>query len=324
MKYSSEIRKNLLFVTLRIRLVEEKIAELYSEEEMRCPVHLSIGQEAIAAGVCLALQKEDYVMSNHRSHAHYLAKGGNLKAMVAEIYGKSTGCSRGKGGSMHLVDLSVGFLGAAPIVGSTIPMSVGAAFGAMMQKFPRVSVSFFGDGATEEGVFYEALNFAQLKQLPVIFVCENNLYSVYSPLSVRQPEGRNVINMVKSMGVDSIEGDGNNAVEVYELSKDATEKARKGYGPIFLKFDTYRWREHCGPNFDNDIGYRTEEEFLEWKESDPLQTLKKRLISEGVITKQDIERMKTTIDDEINEAFHFAKESPFPEKSTLLEDIFAN
>ena len=179
--------KKLYREMVRIRIVEESIAEHYPEQEMRCPVHFSIGQEAVAVGVCVHLDPSDHVFSNHRSHGHYLAKGGDLKAMVAEIYGKEAGCSRGFGGSMHLLDLKHGFLGAAPIVGSTIPIAVGSALTATVKEEDRVTVVFLGDGATEEGVFSESLNFAALKQLPVVFVCENNLYSVYSPLSVSQP-----------------------------------------------------------------------------------------------------------------------------------------
>lgn len=324
MSTTFDILKRLYYSALRIRLTEEKIADLYSEQEMRCPVHLSIGQEAIAVGVCSTLSVQDYVLSNHRSHAHYLAKGGNLKTMLAEIYGKATGCSRGKGGSMHLVDLSVGFLGSAPIVGSTIPIAVGAALGGVMKGNPQVVVSFFGDGATEEGVFYESLNFALLKKLPVIFVCENNYYSVYSPLSVRQPEGRNVIDAVKGIGIESIEGDGNDAFQVYEITKHAVNQAREGNGPIFLKFDTYRWREHCGPNYDNDLGYRTETEFQEWKKRDPIKLLADRLFQDKDILHQEMNTITETIKNEIEEAVLFAKQSPFPEESMLLEDIYAS
>jgi TPP-dependent pyruvate/acetoin dehydrogenase alpha subunit len=245
---------------LRIRLLEERIVELYPEQQMRCPVHICIGQEAVATAVCAHLKPTDYVVSSHRSHGHYVAKGGDLKAMMAEIYGKATGCCEGKGGSMHLLDLSVGYLGSTPIVGSTIPIGVGAAFGARMKGEERVTVVFFGEGATEEGVFHEAANFASLKKLPVVFVCENNLYSVYSPMSVRQPDGREVFNLAKGHGIESRQGDGNDVAEVYELAGEAVEKARRGGGPSFLEFKTYRWREHCGPNFDNDIGYRTEAE----------------------------------------------------------------
>src|SRR5581483_333859 len=187
---------------LRIRAVEEAIAALYSEQQMRCPVHLSIGQEAVAAGSCAAVEQTDYAMSGHRSHAHYLAKGGSLRAMMAEIYGKAAGCCGGKGGSMHLVDLAAGFLGAVPIVGSTIPIAVGTAFASKARGESRVTLSFFGEGATEEGVFHESINFASLKKLPVVFVCENNFYSVYSPLSVRQPAQREVFQQAIGHGVE--------------------------------------------------------------------------------------------------------------------------
>ena len=304
-------------------MVEEKIAELYPEQEMRCPVHLCIGQEAIAAGVCANLSGDDYVFSNHRSHGHYLAKGGNLKAMMAELYGKATGCSHGKGGSMHLVDLSAGFLGATPIIGSTIPIAVGAAFGSVVRSESRVTVIFFGDAAVEEGVFHESLNFAALKRLPVVFVCENNLYSVYSPLSVRQPEGREVFSLAKGHGMASFQGNGNDAVEVYQLAEQAVGKARQGGGPTFLEFKTYRWREHCGPNYDNDLGYRTESEFQEWQQRCPVERLKERLLGEGILSPQDIEDMIHNLEVEIEEAVVFARESPFPEEQHLLEHVYA-
>jgi pyruvate dehydrogenase E1 component alpha subunit len=312
-----------LFETLlRIRIVEEKIAEVYSEQEMRCPVHLCIGEEAIATGVCANLTREDYVLSNHRSHGHYLAKGGNLKAMMAEIYGKATGCSRGKGGSMHLIDLSAGFLGATPIVGSTVAIAVGAALGTIMRGEQRVSVVFLGDAATEEGVFHESLSFAALKKLPVIFVCENNLYSVYSPLSVRQPEGRKIYRQAEAHGVKSYHGDGNDVTEVYRLAVQAIKRAREGKGPAFLEFATYRWREHCGPNYDNDLGYRTESEFREWREHCPVERFKKLLLSQGILSQADIDRMTCKLEAEVEEAIVFAKDSPFPAETNLLEHVY--
>ena len=318
-----ETYRSLFEMMLRIRMVEEKITELYPEQEMRCPVHLCIGQEAIAAGVCANLSRNDYVLSGHRSHGHYLAKGGNLKAMMAELYGKVTGCSKGKGGSMHLVDLSVGFLGATPIVGSTIPIAVGTAFGSMMLNEHRVTVVFFGDAAVEEGVFHESINFAMLKKLPVVFVCENNLYSVYSPLSVRQPEGREIFWLAKGHGMESYQGDGNDVIQVYKLAEQAIGKARQGNGPTFLEFKTYRWREHCGPYYDNDLGYRTESEFQKWKQRCPIERLKERLLGDRVLCNQDIKRMVSNLEVEIEDAVAFAKESPFPEGQLLLEDIYA-
>lgn len=317
----AETLRRLYYEMLRIRLVEEKLAELYPEQQMRCPVHLSIGQEAVAVGVCANLSGEDYVLSNHRSHGHYLAKGGNLKAMMAELYGKVTGCSQGKGGSMHLVDLSVGFLGATPIVGSTIPIAVGVAFGSVMRGEESVSVVFFGDAATEEGVFHESLNFAALKKLPVIFICENNLYSVYSPLSVRQPEGREIFELARGHGIESYKGDGNDVVEVYTLAEQAIRKARQGGGPTFLEFSTYRWREHCGPNYDNDLGYRTENEFQSWKRCCPIERPKEWLVRDGHFSNQD---MVSELETEIEDAVRFAKESPFPEEQSLLKDIYAS
>ena len=318
-----EVLKQLYYQMVRIRMVEEKLAELYREQEMRCPVHLCIGQEAVAAGACANLHPDDYVLSNHRSHGHYLAKGGNLKAMMAELYGKETGCSLGRGGSMHLVDLSAGFLGATPIVGSTIPIAVGAALGSVMLGEQRVTVVFFGDAAVEEGAFHESLNFAVQKGLPVIFICENNLYSVYSPLSVRQPIGREIFRLAKGYGVESYQGDGNNVVAVYKLVKKAVRKAKQGSGPTFLEFKTYRWREHCGPNYDNDLSYRTESEFQEWKRRCPIKMLEEYLLRERVLCYEDIGYMASRLETEIEDAVVFAKESTFPKEQQLMEHIYA-
>lgn len=318
----NEIYRELFNRMLRIRLIEERIAELYSEQEMRCPVHLCIGQEAISSAVGLSLDRKDYVLSGHRSHGHYLAKGGNLKAMMAELYGKATGCSRGKGGSMHLVDLSVGFLGATPIVGSTIPIAVGSAFGTVLRGESNITVIFFGEGATEEGVFSEAVNFASLKKLPVIFVCENNLYSVYSPIEVRQPEGHSYVSIAKGYGVESYSGNGNDVVQIYELMQQAVSRARNGNGPTFLELRTYRWREHCGPNFDNDIGYRTEKEFQEWEKRCPVTTFRNRLIQEELLTDDQVNKTTAEINREMDEAVEFAKSSPFPDAEEMMKGIY--
>src|SRR5580658_2374724 len=194
-------RLALFRAMLYVRRVEERLVGLYGEQEIRCPTHFSIGQEAVSAGVSAHMSTEDYAISAHRSHAHYLNKGGDIRAMLAELYGKSTGCARGKGGSMHLIDLSVNFLGCVPIVGSTIPIGVGAAFGAALQDQRRLCVIYFGDGASESGVFYEALNWAVLQQLAVLFVCENNQYSVHTPLALRQPQSRTIRQMADGIGV---------------------------------------------------------------------------------------------------------------------------
>lgn len=323
MKIRNEIKIKLYRQMLRIRLCEERIAELYPQQEMRCPVHLSIGQEAPAVGVSAHLSYQDYAMSGHRAHAHYLAKGGDLKAMIAELYGKETGCCHGVGGSMHLIDLSVGFLGAVPIVGSTIPIGVGVAFGNVMRKHPGVTIVYLGDGAVEEGVFYESMNFAALKKLPVVFLCENNFYSVYSNLSVRQPEGREIYKIAQAHDIESAQGDGNNVLEVYELAGRAIEKARNGRGPTFLEFKTYRWREHCGYDYDNHIGYRTQEEFEQWKSRCPLSMMRAKLLSENILAEKDLSKMQQEINVEIEEAVRFAYASPLPKKERLYMNVYA-
>jgi len=305
-------------------MIEERIAELYPEQEMRCPVHLCIGQEAIAAGVCANLSKKDYLFSSHRSHGHYLAKGGDLKRMLSEIYGKATGCCKGKGGSMHLVDLSAGVLGTTPIVAGIIPIATGAALGAKMKGKGNVTVVFFGDGATEEGVFFESLNFASLKKLPVLFVCENNFFSVYSPLSVRQPKERDNLSLVNSLGITGDKGNGNNVIEIYEMAKKAVANIRKGRGPYYLELETYRWREHCGPNFDNDLGYRTEKDFLKWKKKCPIDLLEKKLLKDGTLNLSMINNFKQNIREEINDAVSFAKRSPYPEREEMFSDVYAD
>ena len=319
----SELLKELFYGMLKIRMVEEKIVWLYPEQEMRCPVHLCIGQEAIPVGLSANLKKTDFVLSNHRSHGHYIAKGGDLKTMFAEIYGKVTGCSSGKGGSMHLVDKSVGFLGATPIVASTIPIAVGLALSSTMQDNENVTVTYFGDGATEEGVLHESINFAVLKNLPVIFVCENNLYSVYSPLSVRQPRGRKITKLVEGHGIDCYHADGNDVIEVYKLAKKVIANVRNGGGPSFLEFETYRFREHCGPFFDNDLGYRTVDEYQAWEKRCPVEKFKRTLLDKKILTQKAIDDMSATIQKDIDQAVTFAKESEFPEEDLLLEHIYA-
>jgi pyruvate dehydrogenase E1 component alpha subunit len=308
---------------LRIRMIEESIAERYHEQEMRCPVHLSTGQEGPAVGVCMGLRPDDYAMSSHRSHGHFLAKGGSLKGMLAELYGRAAGVSSGRGGSMHLIDLSCGFLGATPIVGSTIAIAVGVGLGIRMKGEKRVVAAFFGEGSTEEGIFHESLNFASLKKLPVVFVCENNLYSVYSPLSVRQPPNRPITLLAKSHGIKTLKGNGNDVAATMRLAAEAARHARSGAGPVFLELTTYRWREHCGPSYDNDIGYRTPAEFEKWKKLCPIARLEKKLLTARILTPESIAAMKSEITAEIDAAFRFAKASPYPDGSELLKGVYA-
>ncbi|MFH2060676.1 MAG: thiamine pyrophosphate-dependent dehydrogenase E1 component subunit alpha [Pseudomonadota bacterium] len=317
-----KIKLNLYQSVLRIRMIEEAVAHRYTEWEMRCPVHLCVGQEAVGAAVGMVLRKEDFVVSTHRSHGHYLGKGGSLNQMIAEFYGKATGCSSGKGGSMHLIDMDAGFMGSTAIVGGTIPVGVGLGLSIALNGTDQVSCVFLGDGSTEEGVFYEAVNFAVLKKLPVLFICENNLYSVYSHVSKRQPEGRKIHRMVEAFGCRVDSGDGNDALDVYVKTNQAVEHIRTQGGPYFIEFSTYRWREHCGPNYDNTCGYRSEEEFLEFKKQDPVKKLEDNLMDKGEIDQIGINNLTAQIQKEIDAAFEFAQKSDFPDGTHTFNQLF--
>ena len=316
------ISKQLLFQMKRIRFVEEEIARRYPEGKMRCPTHLSVGQEAVAAATGLALTHRDMAVSGHRAHAHYLGKGGDLKSMIAEIYGKATGCSGGKGGSMHLIDESVGFMGSTAIVGGTVPVGVGLAYGMKVKKSDQVSCVFHGDAVVETGAFFESVNFAALKKLPVLFICENNLYSVYSPLSVRQPEGRNITDMVAGLGISTYSGDGNDVAAVYSRVCDSVDAIRAGEGPQLIEFSTYRWLEHCGPAYDNHIGYRSEAEFLEWQAKEPIARFERVMLKNLTITPKELQLMNDNIVLEVEEAFNFAESSSMPQAESAYSDVY--
>jgi pyruvate dehydrogenase E1 component alpha subunit len=302
---------------LRIRNIELEISRRYSSNQIRCPVHLSVGQEGIAAACALVMKKLDFAVSTHRGHAHSLANGGDLKKMIAEIYGKVTGCSKGIGGSMHLMDLNVNFMGSSAIVGNSIPVGVGLGLSAKLKKKNQISYVFFGEGATEQGVFYESVNFAIIKKLPVIFICENNLYSVYSDLKYRQPKTRKIYKLVKSFGIQAYKCNGNNVLDSYNTLIKARNFLLKKKQPVFIEFSTYRWLEHCGPNYDNDLKYRSENEFNNWKKKDPIKILKQYL-------KKDFshEKIEKKIKNEINNAFNFALRSKFPSKISEA-DVYA-
>ena len=318
-----DVRLALYRSMLKIRRVEERIQALYPQGDMRCPTHFSIGQEAVAAGVCRNLRLEDYVISAHRSHSHYIGKGGNLRAMFAELYGKVDGCASGKGGSMHLIDLSVNFLGCVPIVGSTIPIGVGAAFGAMLQGRDQLTVVFFGDAATETGVFHESVNFAAVHRLPVLFVCENNLYSVNTPLDVRQPSNRTIAQLVAGHGITTSQHDGQLVETVDAATRDTIAHMREHGGPALLEFMTYRWLEHCGPLGDVHLGYRTQEDFNAWVARCPIRLHRKLLEDDGLIDEAAHAKMDAEIAGEIDDAVAFARLSPFPERAALSQHIFA-
>ena len=308
---------------MRIRLVEEGIASRYWEEGqlMRCPVHLCTGQEAAAVGVCAHLRPEDSLFGAHRSHGHYLAKGGDLHALVAELYGKHSGCCQGRGGSMHLVDHAAGFLGATPIVGDTVPLAVGAAWAGQRQGDGSIAAVFFGDGCFEEGVLHESMNFAALKKIPVLFVCENNSYAVYTQLTQRQPE-RPIHGIAQAHGMAVYQADGNDVEAVWEVARQATAKARAGEGPCFLELSTYRMLEHCGPNDDDSLGYRPVGELATWQQRCPLQKTETQLQQQG-ISSTTITEIKNQAEQEVNDAFTQAKAAASPGTSTTSEGNFA-
>lgn len=320
------MKKDILISLYRklilIRLTEETIAEKYKEREMRCPVHLSIGQEAVAVGVCENLRKEDIIYSTHRCHAHYLAKGGDLNRMIAEIYGKETGCTGGRGGSMHLIDLEAGFGGATPIVGNSVPVAVGAAFVSKLKGNKKITVVFLGDGTVETGVFHESLNFAVLKKLPVLFVCENNFFSVYTHLRDRQP-ARPIYKLVQGYGIKASRYNGNDVLQVYETVSQAIREVRVGQGPVFLEFLTYRWREHCGPNYDDHLGYRDEKEVKVWKKKDPVGQFENYILKNKIVFPKELDKIKKETEEKIKKAFDFVKKSKFPARKYLYEGLYS-
>lgn len=319
---TKKLLHDLFTEMLRIRMFEEKIVELYPEQEMKCPVHLCIGQEAIAAGVCLNLKKEDHVFSNHRGHGHCLAKGMPMADMMAELYGKSTGCSHGKGGSMHLVDVQNGILGTSAIVGGGIPMGVGAALASNMRGEDRVTVIFFGDGAFDEGAFYESFNFAALKKLPVVFVCENNFYATASHQSARQPTCR-IFGAASAFDAHGVCIDGNDVLEVYKAANDAISKARKGGGPTLIEAKTYRWKGHVGPEEDHARGVRPKEELEYWKKLCPVKRFDEFLTKKHFLTADELGSIAASITKELDAAVEFAKKSALPDASDLLTDVYA-
>jgi acetoin:2,6-dichlorophenolindophenol oxidoreductase subunit alpha len=322
--YPKTLLKNLYRTMLQIRLVEESFIEPILSGEVRTPCHLYTGEEAVAAGLCAALEKRDSVFGNHRSHGHFLAKGGSMNELVAEVYCRETGCSRGRGGSMHLIDPSVGMMGAAPIVAGTISLAVGAALASQIRRDKRVAVSFFGDGATGEGVLYEALNFASLRKLPIIFACENNFYSTHMPIRDCRVEN-SIYKIADPFCIESRAVDGNDVLQVYEASRQAVERCRAGEGPVFLEFMTYRMRGHVGPN-DNIQGAHTDirppEEVERWRGRDPILRFEEFLSSRDAFSTKTLGRIRRDVLREVEAAHAFARKSPPPGEKELLNYVF--
>ena len=306
---------NYYYKLFKIRQTDLAISNEYSNQEMRCPVHLSIGQEAPAAAINLFLKKSDFAISYHRAHAHYIAKNCDLKKMISEIYGKKNGCSSGIGGSMHLIDLKKNFLGSTAIVSSSIPVGVGYAYSLKyFNKNSRICI-YIGDASCEEGVFFESLNFAILKKLPILFFCENNKYSVYSNLKQRQPKNRKLYKLAKSFGIESFHLTSKDPIK---FCSDLKKIMRKNT-PLFIEVDTYRYYEHCGPNKDDDLNYRPKTELKYWIKRDPLNLIEKYLLSKNILSNMDIIKIKKKISKEIFEAFIFAKKDKKPNYNQYLK-----
>lgn len=314
--------KRLFTTMLTIRTVEERVAALYPEQEIKCPVHLCTGQEAIAAGVCIHLKKEDTIFSTHRSHGHCIAKGMELKPLVAELYGRTTGCAGGRGGSMHLVDPENGIPGTTAIVGGCIPLAVGAALSSVLQgKRGLVSVAFFGDGAVDEGAFYESMNFASLKGLPVVFVCENNNYATNSPQRARQPAVP-IADRAPAYGIPGVAADGNDVLAVYRAANEAINRARNGAGPTLMEFRTYRWKGHVGPTSDIESGCRPADEHEEWIKKCPLDRFRAYLLENDLLSQHEVNHITAGVERAVNEAIDFAKKSPHPDAAELLGQVW--
>jgi len=301
-----------------IRAFEGKVAELFAAGKIPGFVHLYVGEEAIAVGVCAHLRDDDYITSTHRGHGHLIAKGGDLKLMMAELFGKKTGYCKGKGGSMHIADVELGILGANGIVGGGIPIATGAGLSIKYRGTDQVVACFFGDGAANQGTFHEGLNMASIWKLPVIFVCENNHYGI----SFHQSKSMNVADIADRAAAYDIPGvvvDGNDVIAVYEAAEEAVKRARAGEGPTLIECKTYRHRGH----FEGDpMVYRPKEEFEAWLEKDPLPRFEAKLLEMGVLTKEKIEQIEKDIEAKLEEAIKFAEESPFPAPEELTEDVY--
>jgi TPP-dependent pyruvate/acetoin dehydrogenase alpha subunit len=304
---------------LKIRHFESRVRDLFAAGEMPGFVHLYLGEEAVAVGVCAALNRDDSITSTHRGHGHIIAKGGDVKRMMAELYGKATGYNKGKGGSMHIADPSLGILGANGIVGAGLPIATGAGMSAKLLKTGRVTACFFGDGAANQGTFHEAVNIASAFDLPVIYVCENNLYGV----GTRQSTVRNVEDIADrgaAYGIPGLVVDGNDVLAVYEASAQAVARARAGQGPTLIECKTYRWQTHFEGEPDT---YRPPEEVEAWLKREPIGAYRQRLIEDGVLDEEEAARIEADVVAELDEAVEYARASPLPEPESALQDLWA-
>lgn len=320
--YAPAFLRELYRRMLRIRLVEEEIERRYHEDQMKTPIHLVIGQEATAVGCCAALQGSDAVFTSHRTHGVYLAKGGNLRAMLSEMHCRADGCAGSRGGSMHLIDGEAGVAGGSAIVAGSVPMAAGAALAAQLQRSDQVTAVFFGEAATEEGALAETLNFAALRRLPLVFFCENNFYSVQSPLTVRQAP-RDLRRWAEGHALRAERVDGMNVLEVYETCRAACDAARRGEGPVFIEARVYRYRAHGGAGDDSRTGYRDVAERQAWERQCPIETFGAALSRAGLIDSPTRESLRAGIAAETEAAFAHALAAPEPTADDLLRHVYA-
>ncbi len=317
---SKDLRHGLFRGMLVIRRTEEQLVKLYARGEIRGGCHTYIGEEAIAAGVCAQLRPDDAVFSTHRGHGHALAKGVPPHELIAEVLGRVTGCSRGRGGSMHLFKPEVGLYGTTGIVGPGILLATGAAYTFKLLKSGRISVSFFGDGAVNNSAFHEGVNMATVWELPIVFVCENNLYATEVPFS-NATKNPNVASRAAAYGLPGVVVDGNDVEAVYLAAGEAVDRARGGQGPTLIECRTYRIRPHAEGM--RDTGYRTQEEIDGWKQRDPIRSYKEKLLAEGVATGNELERIEAEVNRLVEEAARFALESDWPDPSTVTDHVFS-
>ncbi|MEM2419923.1 MAG: pyruvate dehydrogenase (acetyl-transferring) E1 component subunit alpha [Candidatus Bathyarchaeia archaeon] len=304
---------------VKIRLFEEKVFELYAENLVPGTIHLYTGQEAVAVGVCSALRKDDYITSTHRGHGHCIAKGADVKRVMAEILGKKTGYCKGKGGSMHIADFSIGMLGATAVVGAGIPIAAGAGLSIKLRGTDQVVACFFGDGASNQGTFHEGINMAAIWSLPVIFVCENNLYAMGTRQSMVM-RIENIADRAAAYGIPGVVVDGNDVLAVYEATLKAAERARKGEGPTLIECKTYRHRGHSRVD---PAKYRPREEVEAWLVKDPIKRFREKILGLNVLTETEIQQIDREEAAEIEEAVRYAMESPYPAPEEALEDVYA-
>lgn len=308
---------------LRIRLIEEEVANRYKDDHMKTPVHLVIGQEAVSVGCCYLLKNTDYVYCGHRTHGVYLAKGGDLKAMLSEFHCRANGCAGSRGGSMHLLDKEVGMLGSSALVGGAIPIATGFALSGSLLNQPRINAVFIGDAAVEEGACWESINFAVLKKLPMIYICENNYYSVMTPLEFRQPANTEIYKKAEAFGAQVDLIDGNNVLAVYKAMEKAIKHVEQNKQPVFIEARTYRHLGHHGDHDDTHLGHRSKVELEHWQDYDPLLMYQQVLLEQEILTNSEIDKMKATIGAEIVESFDFALNSPYPTAEDLQQRIYA-